>query len=72
MKTYHITMSDGEAYDFRGSDAVEAMSKALFKHRGLTVIKCYAGNTDPGAPQAGRVEYEVPRHRPIPHTEPES
>lgn len=74
--TYKITMSNGQRIDMPAQNAGEAIEQALIQHRGLTVVRCYAGLTkedadfvrqtsDKGA-MPGLIEHEIPPHEAIP------
>lgn len=69
MSTYHVTTSDKALHHIKGLSAAEAICKALERNRGLTVVGCYAGNTDVGYKERGRIDYEIPPHKPIPPDE---
>lgn len=68
---YHVTMSDRIMRHIKGLSAVEAMSKALDRNRGLTILACFTGNVDMTLSEAGRITYDVPPHQPLPPHEPE-
>lgn len=68
--TYHVTMSDGAMRHIAGTSAAEAMSKALDRNRGLIVTGCFSGNVDLTAnKQTGRINYDIPKHSPLPMKE---
>ncbi len=69
-KPYHIIMSNGDRHQLRADSASEAIYKALDRNRGLTVAECYSGNVDMSGKYSGQINYEVPKHRPLPEKEP--
>lgn len=69
MAQYHVTTSDGALHHIAGFTAAEAMSKALDRNRGRTVLACFSGNVDMAVQHAGRITYEIPAHQPLPPKE---
>lgn len=65
--TYHITTSDRHMHHIKGLSAIEAITKALERNRGCTVLECFAGNVDLSANlEVGRITYEIPPHKALP------
>lgn len=64
--TYHCRMSSGDMHDIKAHSAVEAITKALERNRGLTVTECFSGNILMTDLNAGRITYDVPVHDPYP------
>lgn len=61
---YQCVMDDDLDVPVEAESAADAIQSALEKHRGHRVCACYKGSrTKKGV---GYVEYEVPRHDPLP------
>jgi hypothetical protein len=57
-------MDDGHGVDVEADSAADAIQGALEQHRGHRVHECYKGSRSKKG--AGYVEYDVPRHDPLP------
>lgn len=64
--TYHVTTSDRTMHHIKAHSAVEAISKALERNRGLMVTECFAGDVIAGDYPMGRITFDVPAHKPLP------
>lgn len=67
---YHITMDGGKRFlTICSESASNAMGLALERNRGYRVTSCYAGgnpNTGQSGDWSARLDFEVPKHDPLP------
>jgi hypothetical protein len=64
---YYCRLSGGNVYRVEfATSAGEAIHQAIWLHRGNTVTECWQG-PEMQKQSPGRINYEVPKHEPIPH-----